>query len=225
MQESMKDTLELNCERANELASLNLLLSEKRQELISSAAKGKRSLGQLEQAGRRPSSRIHSSTHSITTIPENVLRDLPKPTCRQGTVNQPDEPALAQASSDDRPSSTKLSSIMAGSDILFNQIQQMNTKTTAGAPRRSSDFQHQFEQSLSEPAQGLIEDSFRNRSQDRLQTSEQKPFQADDGANVLLYQQDHENEVFAGSSCSSGSSSYSEEDYERSEASESGSYS
>lgn len=30
IQDSMKDTLELNCERANEIASLNLLLSEKR---------------------------------------------------------------------------------------------------------------------------------------------------------------------------------------------------
>ena len=118
----MKDTLELNCERANELASLNLLLSEKRQELISNTAKGKRSLGQLEQAGHRPSSRIHSSTHSITTIPENVLRDLSIPTCRQGDVNHPNELAPAQASSADQPSSSKLSSVMAGPVALFNQI-------------------------------------------------------------------------------------------------------
>lgn len=48
--QSMKDALELNCERMNELASLNLLLSEKREQMISNSTKGQRSQHHLDPA-------------------------------------------------------------------------------------------------------------------------------------------------------------------------------
>ena len=81
VQDSMKDTLELNCERANEIASLNLLLSEKRQELITNTAKGKRGLSAA--MSRRMSRRVPSGSFTVPAMPDTILRDLPLPTYRQ----------------------------------------------------------------------------------------------------------------------------------------------
>ena len=77
----MKDTLELKCERANEIVSLNLILSEKRQELLSNNSKGKRDLEAV--MSRRMSRRPSGSGYKTQTVNDNILKDIPLPTYRQ----------------------------------------------------------------------------------------------------------------------------------------------
>jgi len=135
-------------------------------------------------------------------------------TCRQEHIDFSKRPYLAQPTGREQYSQGHDIGTNGGANMPFNHIQKPNAQASSGAPKRSSDFQHKFEQSLSEPTQDFIESSFRERIGEGHLMGAAKPLQAGDGANMLLYQQDHEHEVFVGSTSSSMSSTYSQEDEE-----------